>query len=367
MKQISMGHFYGKQQNKRPHFPLSGQIELTYRCNLNCIHCFCKGLEDKNKELSTPSFKKILDEIAKEGCLYLCLTGGEPLVRGDFLELYSYAKQKGFIITIFSNGQAFTSELVSYLVKSPPFSIEITLNGITPETYESITQVKGSFDNIIMVLKAITQAKLPLVLKSNCLKENKHEIGRIKAFAEKLLGRPSPKLYNFKYDPMIYPRLNGDKTPCQHRLSFAEMKEVKKQDSDIKAEYQKGLHSDPAKLERDRVFLYRCNSWMSQFFISPYGRMRFCGFSEKFSIDLTNAPFREGFYKIFPQILEERFKTGSRCKDCRLRPLCYHCPGRAHLETGDEEAPVPYYCGLAEAMEKELILAKSKRHSKHKK
>ena len=69
-----------------------------------------------------------MDEIHKEGCLWLTFTGGDPLVREDFLEIYSHAKKKGFIVTIFTNGQAFTKEIFDYLGKSPPFSIEITKN-----------------------------------------------------------------------------------------------------------------------------------------------------------------------------------------------------------------------------------------------
>ena len=354
MKEVGLSHFYVKQVERIPHFPLSGQLEITYRCNLNCIHCYCKDSEDKKKELSTSGSKKIIDELYNNGCLNLCFSGGEPLIREDFFELYSYAKQKGFIITIFTNGQAFTQELIDYLAKCTPFCIEITLNGITNETYESITQVPGSFSNIIKILKAIAKAKLLLIIKSNCLKENKHEIGKIKAFTEELLGKPRQHKYYFKFDPMIYPRLNGDNSPCQHRLSFTELKEVKKQDPDIWAEYQSGLHSDLPDLERDKNFIYRCNSWMSNFFISPYGRLKFCEFSEKFSVNLRDTSLIEGFYKIFPQILKEKFKTDSRCRDCSLRPFCHHCPARAYLEVGDEEAPVPYYCQLAEAMEKEL-------------
>ncbi|GAG49056.1 unnamed protein product, partial [marine sediment metagenome] len=227
----------------------------------------------------------ILDEIHKEGCVWLNLTGGEPLIREDFLEIYAYAKEKGFIITIFTNGCLFTEAIINYLKKSPPCSIEITLNGITPDTYEAITQIPGSFSKAMEVIQILAKKKLPLILKSNCLKPNKHEVGKIKRCTEELLGKPARNKYYFKYDPMIYPRLNGDKTPTNFRLSFKELLKVKKEDPDIWQEYQKGLHSDFPDLERDRAFLYRCNAWLSQFFISPYGRLKFCLFWDKFSID----------------------------------------------------------------------------------
>ena len=93
---------------------------------------------------------------------------------------------------------------------------------------------------------------------------------------------------------------------------------------------------------------------MQQFFINPYGRLKFCQFSEDFSVDLRKVSFKEAFYDVFPKLLEERFKTDSRCQSCRLRPICYHCPGRAYLETGDREAPVPYFCELAKETAKSL-------------
>lgn len=365
MKNISSGHFYDKLCNKKEYYPWNGQIELTYRCNLNCIHCYCKGSEGKsqrsevrrqkakNKELTTDEWKKIFDKIHREGCLWLILSGGEPLIRDDFLELYSYAKNKGFIITIFTNGLLLTGKIIDYLEKSPPKSIEITLNGITKFVYESITQVKGSFERVVSVIKELADKNLSLILKSNCLKQNKGEIGKIKVFADELLGKGN-KRWRFKYDPMIYPRLNGDTVPCDYRLSMEELLEIKKSDPEIWDEYQRGLKAGFPDLNRDKNFLYHCNAWMNQFFINPYGRLKFCVFSDKFSVDLKNQSFKEGFYNVFPQLLKEKFKTDSKCRDCSLRSICYHCPARAHLETGDEEAPVPYFCELARVTAEEM-------------
>ena len=332
---------------------MNGQIELTYRCNLDCVHCYCKGSEDKDKELTAAEWKGILANIHKEGCLFLCLTGGEPLIRDDFLEIYSFAKAKGFIITIFTNGLLFTEEIIRYLEQFPPFSLEITLNGITEDTYESITQVPGSFRRIIRILNELVNKNLPLVIKSNCLKQNKDEIAKIKAFTDQLLGKGN-KRRRFKYDPMIYARLNKDTTPTNFRLSPEELLELRSSEPEIWEEYERGLCGKFPGLGRDRDFIYRCTAWYEQFFINPYGRLKFCEFSDKFSIDLKEKSFKEGFYNVFPQLLNERFKTDSKCRDCSLRPICYHCPARAYLETGDEEAPVPYFCELAKTKEQEM-------------
>ncbi|MBU0878888.1 MAG: radical SAM protein, partial [Candidatus Omnitrophica bacterium] len=300
------------------------------------------------------------DEIHKQGCFWLTISGGDPLVREDFLEIYSYAKDKGFIITLFTNAYGLTPKIINSLIKSPFYSIEITLNGITKEVYEAVTGVEGSFPKVIKNIKRLKQEGFPLILKTNCLKTNKHQLGKIKRWAEKLLGKPKKDRHYFKYDPMIYPRLNGDKTPCEYRLSFEELVKAKKQDADIWKEYKRGLHGKLPKSKRTKDFLYRCNSWMNQFFVNPYGKLKFCEFSEKFSIDLKTTPFNQGFYRFPYKVLNEKYKTNSKCRTCKLRPICYHCPARTYLETSSEEEPVSYYCELAKALRKRLRPPKPK-------
>jgi radical SAM protein with 4Fe4S-binding SPASM domain len=335
-----------KTAGKKEHYPWCGQLELTYRCSLDCVHCYGKAMADGKRELTTAEWKRIIDTLHREGCLWLVFTGGDPLIRDDFLQLYSYAKKKGFIITVYTNGHLLTGKIIARLVKEPPLSIEITLNGITSKTYESITQVKGSLARVVKNIRLLAKTKIKLILKSNCLKQNKHEIAGIKAWTEKVLGGAAENKLRFKYGPLIYPRLDGDRTPCDYQLSFEEMVEFKRQDGDIWRGYQEELHRDSPGPQRDGSFLYRCDSWKQYFHINPYGRLKFCSLSDKFSVDLKTTPFKEGFYK-FSRLLGQKFKTDSKCRDCRLRPVCYFCPARAYLETGNEEAPVPYYCRLA--------------------
>lgn len=352
MKVSSAEFFYQRWHNLKTSFPFDAQMELTYRCNLNCLHCYCKGLEDKGDELTTDELKRIIDEIHQQGCLWLALTGGEPLIRADFLDIYAYAKRKGFIITIFTNGQLFNQEIVDYLVKAPPYSIEITLNGIAKDTYEKISQIESSFTKVIANIKRLVKNKLPVIIKTNLLQENKAEIAQIKKWVESILGKPLHKHY-FKYDPFIYPRLNGDMAPCKHRLSFQEISDILRNDQDMWQQFQAELCRDFPHSNRDNYYLYHCNSWMTQFFINPFAKLKFCLFSEKFSVDLRQSSFKEGFYKIIPRILKERFRTSSQCRNCNLRPICFWCPARANLEMGNEEKPVEYYCQLARTMAEE--------------
>ncbi len=361
MEILKIKNFYGFLLEQRKGMqPLSGQLELTYRCNLNCIHCYLGEhcgfqFSAEKKELSLRDWQKIIGQLHREGCLMLTLTGGEPLLRRDFFSIYEYAKQKGFLINIFTNGLLLDDISIDLLKRLSPHSIEMTLNGISKRTYESVTRIPGSFEKAMEVIKKLAKAKLPLSLKVNGLKQNKHEITKIKTFTEKLLGKNK-----FKFDSSILPRwkrpgVTGDFSPdpTKLRLSPKEIREIEEKDPDMRLLRQESLNSGP-NLKRLPEYLYHCNSWQSHFFINPYGRLRFCCISEKYSTDLTEHSFSHGFYKEFPRIYKERFRfnrrEASECIYCNLRSLCQNCPAKAFLETGDEERQVSYYCEIAKMM-----------------
>jgi len=142
-----------------------------------------------------------------------------------------------------------------------------------------------------------------------------------------------------------------------------ELAEVRKQDLDIWKEYKNCLDEEISNYEIDKNFLYHCNTWMKHFFINPYGRLKFCQFTEKFSIDLKTTPFKEGFYKVFPQLLNERFKTNAKCRTCDLRAICCWCPARAYLEAGDEESPLEYYCKLTNEAVRQMQNSRKQKES----
>ena len=327
--------FQANAQAKRK--PVDGQWEITFRCNLRCVHCYV--VEDPTKkELTFPEITDILDQIHQEGCLWLCLTGGEPLMRSDFLEIYTYAKEKGFLITLFTNGTLITPEIADHLREYPPFMIDITLNGITAETYESITQVPGSFQGCMRGINLILERDLPLTLKSNGMTLNRDEILRIKEYAEGLGAK-------YRYDSLILPKLDGSKKPCQLRLSPEEIIDIEATDETMQEEWKRYLQSEHELSSPDNLF--RCGAGISSFDINPYGELQLCHILRKPNFNLRNGSFREGFYQLFPKIRSAKYQTNSKCKNCQLWYLCPQCPACAELENGDQEAPVDYFCQLA--------------------
>lgn len=332
--------------------PLAGQFELTHRCNLRCQHCYIAN-DSKRRELTYQQLSHIFDEIRQEGCLWLCLTGGEPLLRKDFLDIYSYLYRKGFIITVFTNATLFNREMAKYLNKFPPFYIEVTLNGVTKQTYELVTQTPGSFEKAIRGIELIRKYNLPLRLRSQAMTLNFNELPLMREFYQKMGTR-------FDCSILIDPRMDGSAQPCSLRLPVEKVPELRGRKEIVKGrdEIEDDFREEPIAEEKNGVLppldnLFRCPGGTWTFYVNPFGELFFCNSIRKPFWNLRKHSFKQGFYQLFPKIRSAKFKTNSKCRTCSLWHLCYWCPGKAELECGNPEAPIEYYCQLAHLTAKE--------------
>lgn len=333
---------------RRYRSPVEGGLEITRRCNLFCQHCYvCQ--DPRKSEMSTQEIYSILDTIAAHGCLWLLITGGEPLLREDFYDIYLYAKRKGFLITLFTNGTLLTQKRVNFFKKYPPCSIEISLYGATKATYEQITGVKGSFQRCLEGIYRLKKQKLSMQLKTLALNSNKHELKKIEMFAKKLGLR-------FRVGYNIEPRLNGDKGPFKQRISEEDIvKFIFEDKRRLKAwiDYVKRC-GNAAKNEN---FLYSCGGGISSFFINAYGEMGLC-LSGPVSGNLRNESFGHIWYEKIKQLRETRLASSHRCQGCVFYALCELCPARAYRETGDQQGFVEYLCKVTHLQVKSFGLEK---------
>ena len=322
--------------------PINGTIETTYRCNLNCVHCYCNlAANDKTTARQELSFKEIcdiIDQIVEEGCLWLLFTGGEILIRNDFIDIYSYAKKKGLMISLFTNGTLITPKIANYLKEWPPFSVEITLYGISKKTYESITRMPGSFERCMKGIHLLLEQKIPLKLKTMVMTINLHEIRDIKRYAQDL-G------LDFRFDPAINPRLDGSKQPCQYRITPQEVVEFDIKDKDRLREWKEFCQKfwGPGNPE----LIYNCGAGLTSFLIDPYGKLQICEMVKNPNFNLRQGKFKDGWYNLFPKIRAQKPKVEYNCGRCDLFSLCAQCPGWAQLENNNIEMPVEYLCQIA--------------------
>ncbi|NLO91280.1 MAG: radical SAM protein [Elusimicrobia bacterium] len=327
--------------------PLTAYLELTYRCPFNCVHCYCKNTSSPKDELSASEWKNLLVRLKRAGCLWITFTGGEAVSRRDFEEIYRTAKELGFLVTVFTTGYPISKAHLDLFRSLPPYTMEISVYGAAPRAYESVTRVPGSFKRAMSNIRALKAQGLNISIKMPCMTANYREFGRVKAWAEKNFGSLRENIYNFSYDCNIYPRLDGDTSPCKYRLYPEQRREMLAQDRDARAEHECAVKSDVVPVGGRKTALYRCNSWRSQLFINPRGRMKFCMFTEKFSRQAGKASLLPAFRAMGRQVARASTCTDSPCGTCHLRGICYSCPAAALLEMGHQETPVPYFCVLA--------------------
>ncbi len=333
--------------------PLIGTFELTYRCNISCGHCYCNlpshDRKATSQELNTCQWCALIDQIVDSGCLWLLLTGGEVLLRPDFTDIWMHAKKKGLLLTLFTNGTLLSPEIVNFLSEWPPFSLEITLYGMTKQTCEAVTGVPGSFDRCLQGIRLVQEKNLPLKLKTMALSKNIHELAAMKKFAWDI-GVP------FRFDAMVSSRLNSDKSPCQWRLSPKEVARLDMADEErLKAlkEFCRTFMPEESPQTDD---LFSCGAGVTSFAINPYGKMQICGMITEPHVDLKKSSFQHGWDNVLPAMRQQKASADFPCMSCRLYPLCSQCPGWAMTEHKKLDARVSYLCQVTEELAKALGL-----------
>ena len=329
----------------RNRVPLNGTLELTSNCNLKCVHCYVAPVQ-RSDELDTKEIFRIMDEIAEAGCLWLTLTGGEPLFRPDFEEIYQYAKKKGLIITLFTNATLMTEKIADIFAEYPPFSIEVSIYGATAQTYECVTQKPGSFHDCIRGINLIKERNLPLKLKTMALTLNRHELELLKEYAESIN-------VSFRFDPIIIPRLDGSKRAYEFRLTPEEVVELDRQEEARMEEWAEfwQRYSVRSRLT-DKLFL--CGAGRNSFHINYLGKLSTCEMYQLENYDLRKGSFAKGWFNFIHGVIAQHRKHSNKCNVCNKISLCGQCPGWSYLEFGDRESAIEYLCEVTELRHKAI-------------
>jgi radical SAM protein with 4Fe4S-binding SPASM domain len=342
--EVELAEFARDLRKKR--IPYEGTLETTYRCNLRCAHCYVNeavgDAAEAARELPKERLLSLIDEIAARGGLFLLLTGGEVLVRPDFPEVYLHALRRGLLVVVYSNGTLITEKVADLFADHRPHLVEITLYGMTRETYEKVTQIPGSYDKCLAGIRRLVERKVPLKLKTMALTWNYHEVPAMREFAQSLgLG--------FRYDSSLNARVDcGANRNGELQLSAEQAAALDLQDPARVAELRDFLarFARPSQAPRPSEQVYTCGAGEVGFTIDPYGSLQLCQLSRRQSFSVREVSFNEGWDVALPRFRSRTWHTNSVCRACNLISFCASCPGAAELENGDPEKLVPQFCEI---------------------
>lgn len=347
-----------KDNGTRPLFAID--LEITARCNNNCRHCYINLPQNDsdalNTELSVEQIDRIADDALSLGTLWVLITGGEPLIRKDFEDIYLRLKKKGFLVSVFTNATRLTEKHIRLFQEYPPRDLEVTVYGITEDVYEHVTQVKGSFKQFQRGLNLLWDNKIKTNLKATATQANKHELTDIIKFCREK-GSSA-----FRFDPHLHLRFDGNKKRnaeiIAERLLPEEVAELERKNPEQMAVIQneRTCHHSDSTAENSHAVdrLFYCGVGFNDCSISYNGFFRLCPslWHPDFLYDLKSGSLKDAWQIFSPEILSSpacQHLTNRRCVACGLKNLCMWCPAHAYLETGDLNADVAYFCKVAHA------------------
>jgi radical SAM protein with 4Fe4S-binding SPASM domain len=332
-------------------------IELTERCDNDCLHCSVNrpagDRAAREREWSPESWKKLLAEAAALGCLVVRLTGGEPLLRDDFEEIYLHARKLGLRVMIFTNATLMTPRLARLLRDVPPLeAVEVSAYGMKKETYEAVTRTPGSFEAFRRGLGLLQEYGVAFIVKGAVLPATREEMDEFEAWAAGLSGQPGRPSYALLFD--LRSRRDGRKNELISSLRMRpdEFVRISRRHGVQAVEEWRDFCGRSGGGRGDRLFT--CLPWGGSAAVDPYGQLQFClGLRHPATIyDLAKGTLREAVTDFLPRVRDMRSAVEAyleRCGRCFLKGLCEQCPAKSWAEHGTLDTPVEYFCGIAHA------------------
>lgn len=323
------------------HRVIKAQLELTYRCNLHCRHCYTDPYNDSAyfpRELTLTEIQRLLGEMRDIGIIWLNLTGGDIFMRPDFFDIYEAAVNHGFLLQLYTNGTLFTRAIIERLQARPPFSIDISCHSVDESQFDWFTQVPGSYRAFLRGIELLQAGGLPFSLKTKLMNWNAGEVDQLRRFTE-ANGQP------FGYTTSLSPRLNGDCSSLDYRIHPDAIRRLHS-NQDVAQETDGCPTHDPlSPPAHERLF--RCGCGTDTIHINAWGDLSTCTFQYETRLSLRNHTVREAIEHTFAAIQGLTYQTDSACRACTLHELCDKQPTQARWEVGHPESPIPYDCDIA--------------------
>lgn len=340
--------------------PVNATFELTVRCNLKCKMCLFRHCDSENpkllkNELSAKEWIGFAKECADMGVGGILLTGGEPLLREDFAEIYEGIYRTGFIINLYTNATLITPEIMSLFRKYPPHKIGISIYGASPETYEKVCGNKNAFTKMLEGVKNLLTLPSVIDFRTTIIKDNLEDADAIDDFVHNEFG----KEYNVTQTRMVMKGVRGacsDVASCRLspeenvllplRKSINRLKSIIGDDFDekyIEFACRDISAKDDCKANYGNKFsLLGCSGGMSSFALTWDGKLQACQALGVFKTDATELGVKKA-WELFPYEVSVP-PINPKCLNCKIIDFCQSCLASRYAETGSITGCPEYVC-----------------------
>ena len=328
-----------------PRNPTNGTFELTVRCNLHCKMCAfrhadCENAELMQKELTAQQWIDMARQAAEAGTLTLLLTGGEPMLRPDFYEIYEGIYQQGFLLTLYTNATMVTDKIMETLRKYPPHKIGVTLYGASPETYGVVC---GNPDALAKAINGMHQLQtLPseMEFRTTIIKDNFSDVDAMDQLVKCEFG-PETRI---THPASIYKAVRGacaDVDGCRVDSYQMHLLHVQRKLNVIKEfvgeEFDErnvcAREEENGPVDNKRAPMFGCPAGMSAYTITYDGKMQGCQMLGAFWTNAKKHGLQEAWNQ-FPEVVHLPPRN-EKCKNCDAAEYCQSCYASRYAETGN--------------------------------
>ena len=324
--------------------PLSGTFEITPRCNFSCRMCYVHENVSPSMEMSAKEWIELGRTARDAGMLFLLITGGEPLLRKDFPEIYTELRRLGLMVSINTNASLLTDELLDVLVKNAPTRVNVTLYGGSSETYRNLCR-NDSFETVTRNIRRMKEAGLPVKINCSVTPYNAHDVEYIHKFAKELNIPVQSAAY--MYPPV---RVNGEvygSAPDRFTAEDAAKYTLRCREQVLTPEQLAASLYMPVDEEccRDVGEPMACRAGRTAFWVTWDGKIMPCGtFPSSFSYDIRELGFLNAWQKIREDVIAIRMPK--ECAGCGKKDQCAICAASCMAETGSTTIKPEYICTM---------------------
>jgi len=304
--------------------PLSVHLDLTYRCNERCVHCYLDHHD--HGEMSTAEIKDLLDQMAAAGVFYLTISGGEILMRRDFFEILEHARLRTFCIKLKTNGILIRKQEADRINALGVESVQISIYSHVPEVHDAITKLPGSLEQSIEAIRRLRAHGIHVVIANVLMAQNVTDYAGVRALAAELGAQ-------FTMDPTITPMMDGDRSILDLNVDEAALREVFRNESLVGARIEE-FCAPPQGPDADQLDMLPCSAGHTACYVSPYGDVYPCVQFPLPSGNVRSTKFVD-IWRDSPQLNEVRsitLRDMPTCSKCTHGGTCSRCPGLAYLE-----------------------------------